>query len=867
MKRKSMNTDGESEEGFLAHDLWQQKQEEWHKVEASLEKRIEELEYQWNNRHSTMESRLKEIKLIAEKENHALYEDTKSEITHPARKSLEKLSEFSPDEWLSCRNTVLVEFINEITKSGTEHGSGTRNDNNYVKKICLKMCAVETIMKARNLNYVSEFGEALAAVEYAISGSKLVLNMEGHTSANGSYSTLMNWMEASTGDKLDVPTGDIVFAFDNEQKLKKAWLHGSMSVDAITTVICAQTDSNGILQQNAEFKPEKWTKDLSQQEKLNFDIMSKDVELAGKENLQQDFQGYITVLKKEWGGKSKLIEEHANDIIRGENMHQCLNCSKWWPKNTCKCSKLSGGCDQWIKQTEKKEAKTKSGTKDQQSKDPKWFAYSGTVKTNQAGESYVALQSEEMDWSQSSTSVNQVANSPLISLSEPIFVNPNSFDSIIKILRSIGERAGVKQYGGNIREWVTILCDGLPYGLVQTVIDETKDETGKKEFGWVHLLPGLLHEEMNMLKSFVELNWEITYSQFGKEMGYKSERAAAFFKSAGDHHKSWYNLCIYRDALALELLRPYVNNCLEKQLEPTVDGFFTWKEQSKDATYQFHCNQLTQYLQAIFSFRKGVRENNHYLIQWARKQFYPLWAGRGHTKYNKIHLKDATNRLHCPPEVLSWIQKNESFSQSKHWNQHQGLDAVLEEFNKEVKGWIGGVPEKAKWQMAVRMLPKLNLLRKMVFKNIGLEDPSSTQRNRPENSKEVFEWRAHIRNYLQLPDLIMRSISKEVQLCQELVDFTKQSKEKWWGMVEGSEKPFQKVFITIKERQEAQSDERKTKDILIQEIEVLQAQLPPVERKKRPEPKKLMTKAQIILILQQLRETITQRLNETIEIE
>ena len=146
----------------------------------------------------------------------------------------------------------------------------------------------------------------------------------------------------------------------------------------------------------------------------------------------------------------------------------------------------------------------------------------------------------------------------------------------------------MKQYGGNIREWVTILCDGLPYGLVQTVIDETKDETGKKEFRWVHLLPGLLHEEMNMLKSFVELNWEITYSQFGKEMGYKSERAAAFFKSAGDHHKSWYNLCIYRDALALELLRPYVNNCLEKQLEPTVDGFFTWKEQSKDATYQFH---------------------------------------------------------------------------------------------------------------------------------------------------------------------------------------------------------------------------------------------------------------------------------------
>jgi hypothetical protein len=51
--------------------------------------------------------------------------------------------------------------------------------------------------------------------------------------------------------------------------------------------------------------------------------------------------------------------------------------------------------------------------------------------------------------------------------------------------------------------------------------------------------------------------------------------------------------------------------------------------------------------------------------------------------------------------VLSWIQANESFSQSGNWQQHQGLDAVLEEYNKLVKNWIGGIPTKEKWLLSV----------------------------------------------------------------------------------------------------------------------------------------------------------------------
>ena len=123
-------------------------------------------------------------------------------------------------------------------------------------------------------------------------------------------------------------------------------------------------------------------------------------------------------------------------------------------------------------------------------------------------------------------------------LAEPVFLNPSSHESIVEVLWFIGKQAGIKHYGGNEREWVTIVCDGLPYGLVRSAID------GSKEFGWVHLLPGLLHEEMNMTKSFVELSWNITYSTFGKQIGYNSERLSIL--------QILVQLEVYRDAVGLE---------------------------------------------------------------------------------------------------------------------------------------------------------------------------------------------------------------------------------------------------------------------------------------------------------------------------
>ena len=50
-----------------------------------------------------------------------------------------------------------------------------------------------------------------------------------------------------------------------------------------------------------------------------------------------------------------------------------------------------------------------------------------------------------------------------VCLMEPVFVNPNSHEAIEILLRTIGESAGIKQYGGSDRCWLPVEGDGLPY--------------------------------------------------------------------------------------------------------------------------------------------------------------------------------------------------------------------------------------------------------------------------------------------------------------------------------------------------------------------------------------------------------------------
>lgn len=117
---------------------------------------------------------------------------------------------------------------------------------------------------------------------------------------------------------------------------------------------------------------------------------------------------------------------------------------------------------------------------------------------------------------------------------DPVFVNPNSFENLILVLRHIGKTAGVKRYGGNDREWLTVCCDVLPYTMLLKLTQEylvfakcrkgfigiekfqhhvNSEHIGEdivehiREFDWVHLKIGDGHYEMNLMKAFIDMNW------------------------------------------------------------------------------------------------------------------------------------------------------------------------------------------------------------------------------------------------------------------------------------------------------------------------------------------------------------------------
>ena len=57
---------------------------------------------------------------------------------------------------------------------------------------------------------------------------------------------------------------------------------------------------------------------------------------------------------------------------------------------------------------------------------------------------------------------------------DPLSVNPNSYDTVKLVLRKICLPAGISRYRNetntNDRQWVFVMCDGLPYCLAHKFI-------------------------------------------------------------------------------------------------------------------------------------------------------------------------------------------------------------------------------------------------------------------------------------------------------------------------------------------------------------------------------------------------------------
>jgi hypothetical protein len=479
------------------------------------------------------------------------------------------------------------------------------------------------------------------------------------------------------------------------------------------------------------------------------------------------------------------------------------------------------------------------------------------------------VEPERYKFQKSDTADDQAENKspstqePELHVVDPVFVNPNSYDSITQVLRHVGRCAGIYKYGSGKRKWTFVTMDGLPFSMAYNVIQATftcklcqisiygedskashcsdvhhgDDSFLDREFDWVVLRIGHGHFEMNMKKAFMELNFEPFMADIAKELGFKSANAQRYVKTCSDNHKTWDLVCIARDAFADELLCPYVQKCLKLHEPCTVNGYFGFAMDGiQNPNYKFIYEQIFVYLQAIVNFRVGLRENKHHLVTAGKEKFSPLWFSRNHPKYQQIHVCDTHDRYCYGDDVKRLVTANESFSVTGNPDSGEGLDFVLENVNKKVKAILAnGVPNADDWMLAFRNYHELEKIRASTLSRMGVSDPNSsgTSSRHRGYDEEIRKCRCLIRKSKILSDphssCALQSLSGKL-LKDNLLDITttgQKNKQAYTNSLKkGKCKPSNLLYVIVTDDEIAVQSRTVTKASLAASIQEKLLRLP-----------------------------------------
>ncbi|RIB06741.1 hypothetical protein C2G38_2147907 [Gigaspora rosea] len=691
-------------------EILQRRIDELEKNNKPLLSENEALKKKLSERFTNQQDRINSIIEIAQKERSNLYEDITNLMKNQERFCLDNLLKYSPSKWLAERNPVVVKFIETLTHNEGEH-------QHREEKLFKHAVAIDAIYGSRHLKYVSAINLATSAIKYSLARSKMIVDIDNHIISSGSYTKFNSWLESLAGEQLQLPEGFLFLAFDNEQKGQKNYLdrgHNTVIFHTVTSFVAFNYSRNNNIQ---SVNPWLYTElDQKQYEEL-FHLSS----------------GELCVEKNQ---ETNAIDELVHHQSQIGHMKKCTVCQT---SNIDNKKRVCPECHNKLP--------TIAEIIDEQHK------IINAAEKSTVISSYV--------FKQRSVPESEV-HTPQIFVPDPIGINPNSIDNVRKVLEHIKEISGVKD---DSRKWVVVTCDGVPYHHIQKM---------KKDFPWLILIPGALHEEMNMLKAFVELNWNIDIRDFAKCQGYRTENQLQFFKKCSDHHKSWDSICnIYRHAMVSELMWPYVIS----EENPSVEGYLKWAQNQTDHMFRLKYEQVFIYLQAIINFRTGVRFNRPLLRFAARRIFAPIWSARRHPIYRLIEVTDEEQMLRLKPEIRNLIQERIVTSRSKLSNQHQGHDAILEEINKSLKSLIPPIPSQRHWEIAARNCTKFSKLRTNIFNIIGYSESEVNEpRTRPGFTVESRRFRVQIRkaNFVNptADNRDFQNLGGELTLSEEMIRFS-----------------------------------------------------------------------------------------------
>lgn len=532
---------------------------------------------------------------------------------------------------------------------------------------------------------------------YNTTNSKQAANLLGDSGPYGHYDAVRLWLSQQSMDPLPFPEKDCVVIFDNNQVIGRSWniKVNNKSRSSTVTTICQIEFPYNQLQRQVHLKPKFWNTDVDKLLKNVREIPQELTDTHYKHlysSLARNLQ--VVIKQQRLGDDDNYTDDFDQKVQQNQLLETTKICSKCGQLNT-KTKRMCANdeCRVNLKQAEAMAIDPEglgTFTKKEKSSDPGRQKSEVRLRAVHRGENKYVIEQSPTQSTECSTS-HHPDNAPVLTLSDPCFVNPNSYDSCRTVLRQIGLQAGIKLYcQEGKREWVFIVCDGLPFGMCQHVMKNTyrcklcpgstesfvSKETLKKhhiatheseevcgflEFDWVVLRPGNGHFEMNMCKTFIEVNWDVFFSELCRLMGFRSENAQRAAKKCTDHHKTWSLLRIAHEGLLQELMVPYVRKTLQSNEPCTPTGFIKFvMTEAKNPNYIYMATMTMTYLEALQNFRSGLRSGDMEKITSAKAIFAPLFHARHHPHYQEIEMVEAVQRQSVPQDLKPFFDQTES---------------------------------------------------------------------------------------------------------------------------------------------------------------------------------------------------------------
>ena len=162
-----------------------------------------------------------------------------------------------------------------------------------------------------------------------------------------------------------------------------------------------------------------------------------------------------------------------------------------------------------------------------------------------------------------------------------------------------------------------------------------------KRFSNIILKIGGLHLHMNMLRSFVSLNWNIDYSFICSSIGFQSPKAQLFQQKVQDMHKCSDTFNARRFAKIREYARGYVKSIKNKDELPSADKFEKWlKNDVKSNNFKLNVEIDKLYGTSLWLCLAAQRANYWKLFKASVRVFSGLFHINGNSFYSVIEIYD-----------------------------------------------------------------------------------------------------------------------------------------------------------------------------------------------------------------------------------